>query len=190
MLNQPAPFTPATTTLEERLSLFLAVLGTLAVDGRIENEGVIVNIDPKDIRVALTVLRDDERSLLQVLPYMTAVDYSPREPRFAVVYELNSLTLRHRCRVKCQLADTGSEDNLPVIDSVADIYYAANWHERECYDLMGIRFEGHPDLRRIMLPDRWDGHPLRRDYPFDGKRVWKLGTTVIDGVMSEENLGL
>jgi NADH-quinone oxidoreductase subunit C len=172
------------------LQTFLAVLGPLAIDGRVENQGVIVNVKAEDIRAVLTQLRDDERSLLQVMPYMTAVDYSPREPRFDVIYELNSITHRHRCRVKCQLADTGSEENLPAIDSVADLYYAANWHERECYDLFGIRFEGHPDLRRIMLPDRWDGHPLRRDYPFDGKRVWKVGTTVIDGVESELNLGL
>jgi NADH-quinone oxidoreductase subunit C len=190
MLSQPNAFTPAATTLEERLAIFMQVLGPLALNGRFENGDVIVNVDPKNIRAVLTKLRDDERSLMQVLPYMTAVDYSPREPRFDVVYDLNSITHRHRCRVKCQLVDTGSEENLPVIDSVADIYYAANWHERECYDLMGIRFEGHPDLRRIMLPDRWDGHPLRRDYPFDGKRVWKIGATVVDGVESEVNLGL
>jgi NADH-quinone oxidoreductase subunit C len=190
MIPQPQPFTPATTTLEERLATFLEVLGPLALSGRVENQGVIVDLAPESIHEALTKLRDDDRSLLQVLAYMTAVDYSPREPRFDVVYELNSLTHRHRCRVKCQLADTGSEDNLPVINSVTDIYLTANWHERECYDLFGIRFEGHPDLRRILLPDRWDGYPLRRDYPFDGKRVWKIGTTVIDGVEGEENLGL
>ena len=190
MLNQPNAFTPATTSLEERLQIFMEVLGPLAISGRIENEGVIVDVAAENIRAVLEKLRDDERSLMQVLAYMTAVDYSPREPRFDVVYELNSLTHRCRCRVKCHLADTSSEDDLPVIASVTDLYFAANWHERECYDLFGIRFEGHPDLRRILLPDRWDGHPLRRDYPFDGKRAWKVGTTVVDGVEAEGNLGL
>jgi NADH-quinone oxidoreductase subunit C len=190
MVAHPAPFTPASTTLEERLTIFMEVLGPLALSGRVENQGVIVNVEAKNIREALTKLRDDERSLLQVLAYMTAADYMPRQPRFDVVYDLTSITHRHRCRVKCQLADTGSEDDLPVIDSVTDLFYAANWHERECYDLFGIRFEGHPDLRRIMLPDRWDGYPLRRDYPYDGKRAWKVGTTVVDSVEGEVNLGL
>jgi NADH-quinone oxidoreductase subunit C len=190
MLVQPTPFTPNTTSLEQRLATFLTVLGSLALEGRVENEGVMVNVAPEKIKAALTTLRDDPRSELQVLAHMTAVDYLPREPRFDVVYELNSLTHRHRCRVKCALADTGSEEVLPEIDSVTEVYFAANWHERECYDLFGINFAGHPDLRRIMLPDRWDGHPLRRDYPFDGKRAWKVGTTVVDGVESDVNLGL
>ncbi|MDQ3023428.1 MAG: NADH-quinone oxidoreductase subunit C [bacterium] len=190
MIVQPHAYTPATTSLEERLAIFMQVLGGLALSGRIENEAAIVHVAPETIREVLTKLRNDERSEMQVLAHMTAVDYSPREPRFDVVYELNSLTHRHRCRVKCALADTGSEEVLPSIPSVTDVYLAANWHERECYDLFGINFEGHPDPRRILLPDRWDGHPLRRDYPFDGKRVWKLGATVVDGVESDVNLGL
>src|SRR5688500_11656187 len=143
MLPQPAPLTPATTTLEERLAIFMQVLGDLALSGRIENEGVIINVDVRNVREVLTKLRDDERSLLQVLAYMSAADYLPRQPRFDVIYELTSITHRHRCRVKCQLLDTGSEDVLPVIESVSDLYYAANWHERECADLMGIHFDGH-----------------------------------------------
>jgi NADH-quinone oxidoreductase subunit C len=109
--------------------------------------------------------------------------------RFELVYELQSLAHKSRLRVKARLADTGSEDRLPVVDSIHDIYLAADWHERECYDLFGIHFRGHPDLRRILLPDRWDGHPLRKDYPFDGKRVWKVGTTVVDGVWADDYLG-
>ena len=112
------------------------------------------------------------------------------EPRFAVVYELFSIQYKHRVRVKAFLHDTGDDKVLPAIDTVSDLFLTANWHERECYDLFGIDFTGHPDLRRILLPDRWDGHPLRKEYPFDGKRSWKLGTTLEDGVMADSNLGL
>jgi NADH-quinone oxidoreductase subunit C len=190
MITQANPFTPAESTLEERLALFARVLGPLYLEGRVENRGVIVNVPVEQIRAALTALRDDPDSDLGVLIHMTAVDYSPREPRFDVVYELYSVTQRHRCRVKAQLVDTGTDEVLPEMDSVTGVYLAANWHERECYDLFGIVFRDHPDFRRILLPDRWDGHPLRRDYPFDGKRVWKVGTTVVDGVEADVNLGL
>lgn len=190
MLSLSNPLTPATTSLEERLELFLRVLGPLALDGRVENKGVIVNARAIDIRKVLTALRDDERSGLDVLIHVGGVDYLPREPRFDVVYEMYSVQHRHRCRVKVQLADTGSETELPKIDSVSDLFLAAIWHERETADLMGLEFVGHPDPRRILLPDRWDGHPLRRDYPFDGKRAWNVGTTVVDGLSGDTHLGL
>jgi NADH-quinone oxidoreductase subunit C len=109
---------------------------------------------------------------------MTAVDYHPREPRFEVVYELYSTDLKHGLRVKAPVAQHRNENQLPEVDSVADLFLTAEWHERECYDLMGIWFKGHPDLRRILLPDAWDGYPLRKEYPFDGKKAWAMGCTV------------
>ena len=97
---------------------------------------------------------------------VTAVDYYPAEPRFEVVYHLHSLELKQRVRLKCKLH--GAD---PVIESVTSVWRSANWYEREVFDLFGIRFLQHPDLRRIMMPDDWEGHPLRKDYPITGGRI-------------------
>jgi NADH-quinone oxidoreductase subunit C len=167
-----------------------ATLGALAEEVWVENGAVLAYVAASNNREALIALRENDSTRCDVMSFMTAVDYTPREPRFDLVYELYSTALKHRVRVKCKLADAGSEDQLPAIASVSDVYLTANWHERECYDLMGIDFTGHPDLRRILLPDRWDGHPLRKEYPFDGKREWGLGKTVIDGSGMEGDLGL
>ena len=100
------------------------------------------------------------------LSSVTAVDRYPGEPRYEVVYHLHSVERNERVRIKCRLA--GAE---PVIESVTGVWRSANWYEREVFDLFGIRFVNHPDLRRIMLPDDWEGHPLRKDYPVTGSRV-------------------
>lgn len=100
------------------------------------------------------------------LSSVTAVDRYPMEPRFEVVYHLHSIERNERLRLKCRIA--GSD---PEIESVTSVWRSANWYEREVFDLFGIRFAGHPDLRRIMMPDDWEGHPLRKDYPVTGSRV-------------------
>jgi NADH-quinone oxidoreductase subunit C len=100
------------------------------------------------------------------LSTVTAVDRYPAEPRFEVVYHLHSVEQNERVRLKCRLR---GED--PVIESVTGVWRGANWYEREVFDLFGIKFLGHPDLRRIMLPEEWEGHPLRKDYPVTGSRV-------------------
>ena len=89
---------------------------------------------------------------------VTAVDWKTRAPRFDVVYHFYSFSKNDRIRVKCAAAD-GEE-----VPSIADVFLAANWCERETYDMFGIRFDGHPDLSRILMPDDWEGHPLRKDY--------------------------
>jgi len=100
------------------------------------------------------------------LSTVTAVDWHPAEPRFEVVYHLHSVERNQRVRLKCRLH---GED--PVIESVTSVWRGADWYEREVFDLFGIRFLNHPNLRRIMLPDEWEGHPLRKDYPVTGSRV-------------------
>ena len=97
------------------------------------------------------------------LSTMTAVDRYPSEPRFEVVYHLHSVSRNERVRLKCLLAGQS-----PEIDSVTVVWRSANWHEREAFDLFGIRFRNHPDLRRILMPDDWEGYPLRKDYPVAG----------------------
>ena len=100
------------------------------------------------------------------LSSVTAVDRYPAEPRFEVVYHLHSLQRNQRLRVKCRIAGAA-----PEIDSVTGVWRSANWYEREAWDLFGIRFPGHPELKRIMLPEDWEGHPLRKDYPITGSRI-------------------
>jgi NADH-quinone oxidoreductase subunit C len=95
----------------------------------------------------------------------TCVDRFPMEPRFEVNYHLVSIPRKARLRLKTKLSG-----NDPVMDSMVPVWPGANWLEREIWDLMGIRFNGHPDLRRILLPDDWEGHPLRKDFPVQGFR--------------------
>jgi NADH-quinone oxidoreductase subunit C len=112
-------------------------------------------------------LRDAPLLRMDLLVDLTAVDYSryPGDdgPRFEVVYNLISTVYLHRIRLKVRVPE---ED--PRVDSVSSVWHTANWHERETYDLMGIVFDGHPDLRRILTPDDFEGHPLRKEYPVKG----------------------
>ena len=96
---------------------------------------------------------------------ITAVDWYPSEPRFEVVYHIYSHEHKQRLRLKAKL---GGEN--PEIASVTPVWRAANWYERETFDLFGIQFYGHPNLRRILMPEDWQGHPLRKDYPVTGYR--------------------
>jgi NADH-quinone oxidoreductase subunit C len=105
-------------------------------------------------------LRDDAQMRFDMLVDVTAVDYLGRVPRFEVVYHLYSVPLNHRIRIKVAL-----EESDPRLPSLVPIWAGANWLERETWDLYGIVFEGHPDLRRIYLYEEFQGHPLRKDYP-------------------------
>lgn len=96
---------------------------------------------------------------------ITGVDWHPVEPRFEVVYLLYSIKDKQRLRLKCKLHGDDAE-----IDSVTGVWAGANWYERETFDLFGIKFTGHPNLTRIMMPDTWEGHPLRKDFPIHGNR--------------------
>ena len=105
-------------------------------------------------------LRDDPETKFEMLVDLTAVDYLGRTPRFDVVAQLYSLSKNHRLRVKIPV--DGPEPTMPTLSG---LWPSANWLERECWDLLGIRFEGHPDLRRILMYPEFEGHPLRKDYP-------------------------
>ena len=123
-----------------------------------------LEIAPLKIASVCGFLKFDQKFIR--LSTVTAVDRYPAEPRFEVVYHLHSIERNERLRLKARLA--GSETK---IESVTSVWRSANWYEREVFDLFGITFTGHPDLRRIMMPDDWDGHPLRKDYPITGTRV-------------------
>ncbi len=118
----------------------------------------------------LAFLRDRSTPRLAALTDLTAVDLLPAEPRFEVVYLLTSYDPPARLRVKTRVP---ADD--PVVPSASALWPAANWLEREVYDLFGIRFSGHPDLTRILMPDDWEGHPLRKDYPLVEEPVEFVG---------------
>jgi NADH-quinone oxidoreductase subunit C len=99
-----------------------------------------------------------------LLSDLCGVDYlGKKEQRFMVVYNMFNLTTKERIRIKTPVAEENAS-----IDTVSTVWATANWHERECWDLLGISFNGHPDLRRILMADDWEGHPLRKDYPLQG----------------------
>jgi NADH-quinone oxidoreductase subunit C len=126
-------------------------------------EEVTLTLERGELLGALEVLREDPDLRLDFLSNMTATDRPGRDPRFWVAYELYSLENRHRLRVKVGLAEDDAK-----VPSVTGPFPAANWLERETYDFYGIVFEGHPDLRRILLPDGWEGYPLRKTEELGG----------------------
>jgi NADH-quinone oxidoreductase subunit C len=134
------------------------------IAGKFDRKELTLETPPAKI-VSVCGFLKYERKFVR-LSTVTAVDRYPAEPRFEVVYHLHSIEPCQRLRLKCRVR---GED--PVIESVVSVWRSANWYEREVFDLFGIQFVNHPDLRRIMLPDDWKGHPLRKDYPVAGTRV-------------------
>lgn len=125
-----------------------------------------ITVKTETITDVCLYLRDTEGLYFDYLNCLTGVDYGVSENRLTVVYHLSSLIEGHTLVLKCQLPRQieGQPDFLPEIPSVTSVWLTAEWHEREIYDLLGIRFKGHPDLRRIFMPDDWVGFPLRKDY--------------------------
>ena len=121
-------------------------------------------VKPEKLVDICTALRDDPQTSFRYLSMIAGLDFLPDSPRFAVVYNLYSHRYHNRLTLKTFLSD----DAAPLVDSVVPVWSTANWHEREVYDMMGIRFKGHPDLRRILMPHDWVGHPQRKDYPLRG----------------------
>jgi NADH-quinone oxidoreductase subunit C len=133
-----------------------------------------ITIPKEALRAVVTSLRDDPALDYRMLSDLFGVDYPIREKRFDVLYNLYSVTRNRRLFLRVRVGE-----NEPV-PSVSEIFPSANWAEREVYDLFGVEFAEHPDLRRILCPDDWDGHPLRKDYPLIGKRAIILYKDVSD----------
>jgi NADH-quinone oxidoreductase subunit C len=126
---------------------------------------VTLFIRPESLLRVCELLRDAPGLRFNYLSGVTALDHYPNEPRFETVYHLYSIETTQRLRLKVRL----SGDN-PRVASVVPVWPGADAFEREVYDLFGVYFEGHPDLRRILMPEDWEGHPLRKDYPTEGYR--------------------
>lgn len=166
-----APESPRAEPVNPIVARLRELLGEEHTRDAVVNDQLVVTV-PRDRLVEVcATLRDDPACQLDHLADVTAVDYlewnpdggppgEGRTPRFDVVYHLYSISLNHRLRLKVQV---GEDD--AVVPSVTGVWPAANWGERETYDMYGITFSDHPYLARLLMPDDWDGHPLRKDYP-------------------------
>jgi NADH-quinone oxidoreductase subunit C len=160
--------TPAVTDLDQlrdqaALSALLAWNQSAVQGAKFDRNELSIYISREHIRDAMTQLTS--QGLINFLSDLTCADFYPREPRFELAYHLLSIPRKERVRLKVKLS---GED--PVIESIVPVWPSANFFEREIFDLFGIRFLGHPHLRRIMMPEDWEGHPLRKDYPVEGFR--------------------
>ena len=150
------------TKLEDLGSHLAAKLGSAIAHHEVVRGELVLTVPAVEIVAVLTGLRDDTESLFEVLIDICGVDYPEREQRFDVVYHLLSPRRNRRVRVKCR-----TDGDTPV-PSAVDVFPAANWYEREAYDMYGILFSGHPDLRRILTDYGFQGFPLRKDFPLTG----------------------
>lgn len=150
------------STLENLAIRIAEALGSDCLDTKISHNELTLNVYSNSIVRVLTILRDNPACKFKVLVDICAVDYLGEIPRFKIVYHLLSLEHNQRIRVKC-----GVNADVPI-SSVTSIFNSANWYEREIWDLFGIPFANHPDLRRIMTDYNFEGHPLRKDFPLTG----------------------
>ena len=135
--------------------------GALA-DAKFDFNELTLTIAPEQIRAACFAMQAAGYNFFEDL---TAVDWFPAAPRFQLSYHLTSFAMKDRVRLRVML-----DDAEPAVESITPVWAGANYYEREVFDLFGIRFEEHPNLRRIMMPEEWVGHPLRKDYPVEGYR--------------------
>jgi NADH-quinone oxidoreductase subunit C len=167
------PATPPSTSqaavfgkqaVTDALADHAAILGLkdLIVDAKWDRKELTLTVAPETIIAAAQAARIAGYNFLEDV---TCVDWYPTEPRFQLTYHILSHTLKQRLRL---IARVSGDD--PRIDSITSVWPSANFYEREVFDLFGVHFPGHPRLTRIMMPDNWNGHPLRKDYPVEGYR--------------------
>jgi NADH-quinone oxidoreductase subunit C len=131
-------------------------------DAKFDRDELTLTIAPGEILAAARAVQAAGYNFFEDL---TAVDWFPASPRFQLSYHILSHGYKERIRLRVMV-----DEAEPVVESITSAWPAANYYEREVFDLFGVRFEGHPNLRRIMMPDDWQGHPLRKDYPVEGYR--------------------
>jgi NADH-quinone oxidoreductase subunit C len=164
------PPAPPITDLEQLKShpavLRLTSWNAAAVESaKFDRDEMTIYVDRGSIREACALLKDDPACPFNFLSDVTCVDCYPAEPRFEVVYHLLSIPKKERVRLKVRL-----NSDSPAVESITPIWPGANYFEREVFDLFGVRFTGHPYLRRLLMPEDWEGYPLRKDYPVEGYR--------------------
>lgn len=142
------------------LRRLLATLPGAVLETHARHGDATARVERERILDALSLLRDERELAFEMLTDVTAVDLLPATPRFEVVYHLYSVSRNHRVRIKARVPEEDAR-----IASAVPLYPSADWMEREVFDMYGIRFDGHPDLRRLLLYEEFEGHPLRKDYP-------------------------
>ena len=168
MGNEPMKTLPDKAAVLEGLPEHPAVKAILAwnaealVDARFDRGELTLTVTPEVIRAAAAAVQAAGYNFFED---MTAVDWFPSEPRFQLSYHILSHSFKEHIRLRVMVDEAN-----PAVDSITPVWPSANYYEREVFDLFGIRFEGHPNLRRILMPDEWEGHPLRKDYPVEGYR--------------------
>lgn len=171
-------------TPQETAQLINEKFPSEVIDIKEFRDQVSVTVKKEKIIELIKYLHDTPELYFDHLADLCGTDYhGKKDIRFEVVYNLFSIKHGHMIRIKAQV----SEDDCKI-DSVVSIWAGANWHERECYDMYGISFTGHPDLRRILMPEDWEGYPLRKDYPLKsdlGEKEWKGYKQVVE--ISEKN---
>jgi NADH-quinone oxidoreductase subunit C len=161
---------PAITDIEQlkdrpEVAALLAMNPAAVTGAKLDRNELTIWVDRVALRDACTALKNNPQLQYNALADLTCVDWYPRRPRFEVVYQLFSTTNKNYLRLKVRLP--GEDAN---IDSLTPLWPGANFFEREVFDLFGVRFDEHPNLARIMMPEDWEGHPLRKDYPVEGYR--------------------
>jgi NADH-quinone oxidoreductase subunit C len=156
-----APEAPAAAPEPPALTRLLREqFGERVLDHHAQHGDETVSIRRQGMLDVFAFLKRDARCAFELMIDLTAVDHLPRTPRFEVVVHLKSITLNHRLRVKVPV-----EESAPEVDSIRDLWIAADWYERECHEMYGIVFKGHPNLKPLLLYDGFQGYPLRKDYP-------------------------
>jgi len=148
--------------LKKLYALLLDRYGNKGLNGYVENNALIISVKKSLLYNIINSFKDDKELEFKQLIDICAVDYPEKDKRFDIVYQLLSVSLNYRLRIKISVADG------ELVPSIVPCYSAANWFEREIWDLFGIVFSGHPDLRRILTDYGFAGHPLRKDFPLTG----------------------
>ncbi len=164
------PLEPAITDLEKVkdhpvVARLLSWKPTAVQGVKWDRDEMSIVVERSLIREAASLLKDDPGLHFDFLSDLTCVDWYPNEPRFEVIYHLLSRQQKERVRLKVRLSGDDAS-----VESLTSVWPGANFFEREVWDLFGVRFLGHPNLSRIMMPENWEGHPLRKDYPVEGYR--------------------
>lgn len=151
-------------TIEEIANILVNQFESIQINTDLKNPQPLLIVPVDDLAAICQFLHTDDRLYFDYLACITAIDNGPGPATMEVIYNLASIPYGHNLMIKTVFPRNSAEQPLPSVPTVSHIWRTADWHEREAFDLFGIDFTGHPDQRRILLPEDWEGHPLRKDY--------------------------
>ncbi len=172
-VGTPKPYGGFFDDLVDSLEAAYSDFGTAVTKVVVDRGELTLHVQPARVAEIAQVMRDDENLRFELMSNLSGVDYPAQAERLHVVYNLTSMTYRRRVRL-----ETAVTTEHPHVASVCDVYPTSDFHERECWDMFGVVFDGHPGLTRILMPDDWAGHPQRKDYPLGGIPVEYKGAQI------------